>query len=231
MSERRAIVFDMDDTLYLERDYVRSGFSAVASTAPQPKATFQTLWEWFEAGVRGDTFNRILEADSEWAARTTVSDLISIYRSHTPDIELLPEAAALLSELRAAGVSIGVLTDGPKISQQLKVSALGLEAKTDHVLMTDTLGREHWKPSEKGFIWMEQRLEAHGSQLVYIGDNPKKDFIAPKARAWKTVRLRMDGQLRQRLESPNEMATAEMECIDWSELSSWIRRWVGIQAD
>ena len=123
---------------------------------------------------------------------------------------------------------VGALTDGPVASQRAKVHSLGLLERADHVLMTDTLGRAHWKPSEKGFEWLEERFGTAASHLVYIGDNPTKDFIAPKRRGWRTIRLRMDGQLRCALESPNEAATAELECTDWAELSAWISAWVGL---
>ena len=228
MAESRAVIFDMDDTLYLERDYVRSGFRAVASSSPNPDGIYQQLWSWFEAGVRGDTFNRILAEEPEWAADVTVADLVAVYRNHSPSIRMLPEAAKLVDELRRARISTGVLTDGPSISQHLKVEALGLANSTDFILLTDTLGRAHWKPSDKGFEWMEQRLSMTGDRLVYIGDNPTKDFIAPRRRGWRTIRLRLAGQLRESINSPNSMAEAEFEFTTWDEVSAWVRAWAGL---
>ena len=61
------VVFDLDDTLYLERDYVKSGFRAVAKTAVKHTGTsadeaFNFLWNEFTAGVRGSSFNRPVRA-------------------------------------------------------------------------------------------------------------------------------------------------------------------------
>ena len=60
-----AIIFDLDDTLYLELEYVRSGFRAVATSlsenlnvnAQAVEAEFNRL---YHAGFKTDTFNRWL---------------------------------------------------------------------------------------------------------------------------------------------------------------------------
>ena len=53
----RAIVFDLDDTLYPERDYVLSGFRAIARWAAEhlripAEDGYRELAELFAAGVR-----------------------------------------------------------------------------------------------------------------------------------------------------------------------------------
>ena len=45
-----AAVFDLDDTLYPEKDYVRSGFEAAASLFPDRPDAAARLWEAFESG-------------------------------------------------------------------------------------------------------------------------------------------------------------------------------------
>ena len=64
----KAILFDLDDTLYLERDFVKSGFRAVAWWLQQEnglpeKETFTRLWSMFTSGERGDLFDRLLGDD------------------------------------------------------------------------------------------------------------------------------------------------------------------------
>lgn len=65
MRKWQAIVFDLDDTIYPERNYVLSGFSEVALWAKknlriQANQGFVELKHLFEIGVRADTFNRWL---------------------------------------------------------------------------------------------------------------------------------------------------------------------------
>ena len=103
----RGVVFDMDDTLYLERDYVRSGFHAVSEQLPDSGRAFSRLWEWFETGVRGDTFDRLLKAEPQWATRVTTAALVNVYRSHRPQIELLSPAASYWQNSKQSALPLG----------------------------------------------------------------------------------------------------------------------------
>jgi putative hydrolase of the HAD superfamily len=67
MSPLKAIAFDLDDTLFPERDYAFSGFGAVAEWAEQALGleagqAARNLRGYFDSGVRGDTFNRLLHS-------------------------------------------------------------------------------------------------------------------------------------------------------------------------
>lgn len=208
------VVFDMDDTLYLERDYVKSGFHAVArhvSSVVSEQAFFQAMWSMFEAGVRGDTFNRALEQFPDVAEKYDIGQLVEVYRVHRPDIAIIPEIAKLLVRLRDAGMKLGVLSDGPLVSQQAKADALGVSALVDEVMLTDALGRASWKPSPAGFQKLAESLRVSHDSLVYVGDNPEKDFIAPNALGWQTIRLRMEGQLRCDQEPVDAQASPGLE--------------------
>ena len=57
------VIFDLDDTLYDEIDYCRSGFEAVAdflaeqNDSPLAEKIFDTLWKQFSKGNRKTIFN------------------------------------------------------------------------------------------------------------------------------------------------------------------------------
>ena len=83
------VVFDLDDTLYLERDYVKSGFRAVAETAVQGSGVgaaeaFDFLWDGFLEGSRGSSFDALLERYPELAQNVEVVALVKRYREHAP---------------------------------------------------------------------------------------------------------------------------------------------------
>lgn len=219
----KGVVFDMDDTLCLERDYVKSGFRAVAGhlrDAAAPEAVFEALWAMFEEGVRGDTFNRLRDRFPAVGRAHDVPALVKIYRTHAPDISLVPGAGELLTSLRSLNIKIGVLSDGPLASQQAKAVALGLYQMTDAVMLTDSLGRECWKPSSEGFLRLEAELGLSGPELAYVGDNVEKDFIAPNRLGWATVRLRLREQLRYAQEAADEAARPGREVRSIGELSA-----------
>ena len=44
----KAVVFDMDDTLYGEKEYVRSGYRQIAKALPQLQNVEEKLWKFFE---------------------------------------------------------------------------------------------------------------------------------------------------------------------------------------
>lgn len=204
----RGVVFDLDDTLYDERDYVRSGFAAVArkvgdsDTAKAEVANW--LWSAFEAGVRRDTFDRLRAAFPDVGRRWTTIDLVEAYRGHWPDIRLASDMVAMLDALKGHGVRLGVLTDGPRASQSAKVAALGLERWFDPILMTGALGPPFHKPGAAGFEAIAVSWGMDGPELAYVADNPEKDFVAPRRLGWLTIRLWHPGQLYHELQPADD---------------------------
>ena len=198
------VVFDLDDTLYLERDYVKSGFRAVAKTAVKDTEVsaddaFAFLWGEFTAGVRGSSFDALLVHYPELAQHTDVPALVSCYREHKPDIGFLPGIEPLLAELQRLNVPLAVISDGPLVSQAAKAEALHVSRYADPVVLTDAWGQDFWKPHVRAFEHVAAAFGLPHAKLVYIGDNPVKDFHAPAALGWQSVRLRLPGQVREKL--------------------------------
>lgn len=178
----QAVVFDMDDTLYPEKDYVRSGYRAVAATFPQVEHMAEKLWAAFEA--KQPAIDAVLESEGLSAFKEKA---LQIYRNHTPEIALYPGAEALLKRLRETK-KLGLITDGRPEGQRAKLQSLGLAGYFDHIIVTDELGGvEFRKPNQAAFRLMQQALGVPFSQMVYIGDNPKKDFIAPEALGMQAI--------------------------------------------
>lgn len=211
----RGVVFDIDDTLFLERDYVRSGFNAIArllAQTPEECGDIAAwLWDAFARGVRGDTFDRLLAARPDLASRSSAPQLVSAYRAHTPEIALLPGMQDVVGELVRRGMRLGVLSDGPVASQRAKATALGLDAWFDPVILTEACGPGYPKPGRLGFERIAQAWQLPGEQLAYVADNPLKDFGAPRALGWRTIRLRMPQQLSWAVEAPDPGDRADLE--------------------
>jgi putative hydrolase of the HAD superfamily len=189
----RAIVFDLDDTLYAEEAYVHSGFRAVAAWGAEHldiPATqgYIELERLFREGVRGNTFDVWLAAHG-LSSDGVVGELVRIYRSHEPAIELFPGALALLERL-AAEYALGLLSDGRVEVQHAKLAALGLRERFDAVLITGELGRSAWKPSPRGFDVLLRRLGVAPARAVYVSDNPVKDFLGARRAGLRSIRVR-----------------------------------------
>ncbi len=220
------LVFDLDDTLSDEREYVRSGFDhvarAVATSDAEAARLAEWLWAAFESGVRGDTFDRLLAAFPDLGARLTTGDLVTAYRNHSPAIDLAPGVEELLDSLRARGLRLAVLTDGPSASQSAKAAALHLDRWFDPIVLTDTLGPGLAKPSPAGFELISQRWGVPGRHLAYVADNPGKDFVAPRQLGWATVRLRRPTQLRFALEPADAAFEPEIELDSPAAIIGWL---------
>jgi putative hydrolase of the HAD superfamily len=197
------VVLDIDDTLYLERSYVRSGFDAVGhwlTTRLGVTGAAERLWSGFEAGIRGNAFNQVLASYGIDPDEELVAELIACYRGHRPAIELLADAERFLARL--GGRATAAITDGPAESQWAKVAALGLETRLDRVVVTAELGPGHAKPDPLAYRLIEEELGASGTCCWYIADNPAKDFVTPLARGWSPVRVRRAESLHYRQDTP-----------------------------
>jgi len=188
------VVFDLDDTLYDEVEYCKSGFGAVARfladlpEAPTVEHIFGAFWGQFTAGNRTKTFNAALDELGINYDDKLIDELIKVYRGHVPKITLPAESKEVLRQL-SEKFTLALLTDGFLPAQQLKVEALGIEEYFKCVIYTEQLGRQCWKPSPAGFERIMQDLNAKPENIVYVADNEKKDFIAPNKLGILTIQL------------------------------------------
>ncbi|MBN1507441.1 MAG: HAD family hydrolase [Sedimentisphaerales bacterium] len=188
------VVFDLDDTLYDEIDFCRSGFRAAAqliatlSDRHSPEHVFATLWDCFIAGNHTTTFNIALDRLGVPHDRNVIGRLVEVYRTHTPTLTLPADSLAMLDALKGR-YTLALLTDGYLPTQRLKVQALGIEPYFAAIVYTEELGRQFWKPSPRGFERLIEILHASPGQMAYVADNEAKDFIAPNQLGMLTIQL------------------------------------------
>lgn len=187
IKDKKAVIFDLDDTLYDECDYVRSGYAQVADYIAgkveglSKKEVEDFLYQAFEQKKPAIDvlFDCYKELNPEWKR-----ECILRYREHTPKIELSKENCELLSKLRTSGKKIGIITDGRVEGQRNKLKALGLYLLIDEYIITDELAgnadvTKFRKPNPLAFQIMRERLGVEYDEMVYVGDNKAKDFQAP----------------------------------------------------
>lgn len=186
----QVVVCDMDDTLYLERDYVKSAFKAVGEWARSELSLAgfgEAAQSLFDSGQRERVFNAVLEQFGIEPTRERVMQCVDAYREHTPDIALQPDADAFISGL-PNNWRLALVSDGFRVAQENKVAALGLAARGfDPVIVTDVWGRDYWKPHPRAFETIAAHYADHDCRLAYVADNSTKDFLAPNRLGWATV--------------------------------------------
>lgn len=225
------VVFDIDDTLFFEKDYVISGFKAIgeycAILTKIPATTYSDfLITEFHNGIRGDAFNRLLEKFPQLDMRTDIEKLVKTYREHMPQIPLVDGMAELIKSLYKEGLKLGAISDGPLISQHNKATALKIEKYFDPVILTDKWGKLDWKPSTRSYKEIEHLWDESGKNMIYIGDNPLKDFLGANKCNWQTVRLRLPEQLRYNLEPPTPEHAPKYEVDSIDALGALLRKLV-----
>ena len=195
----KCVVFDMDDTLYDEREYCKSGFRTVSALISEIKGVekeliFEVLWRKFESGQYENLFNLTLDELGISYDDDFIAQLVQHYRSHKPAIKLPIESRDVLERLKQR-YKLALITDGFLPAQSLKVDALDIGRYFDCIVYTEELGREFWKPSAVGFEKILDKLNVTGEECVYIADNAKKDFISPNKLGFETVQLKRPARI------------------------------------
>lgn len=184
------IIFDLDDTLYNERDFVFSGFMEVAKYLGNKYSLdrdilYEDILDIFQEQGRGKIFNILCD---KHGLKENIENLVSIYRNTLPNIKLYNDALYVLEKLKGQ-YKLGIITDGKNTVQWNKLKALDVEKYMDKIIVTDDHGEDYWKPSEKPFKAMIKYFGGNPEEYIYIGDNPNKDFIGCKKLGIKTIRI------------------------------------------
>jgi putative hydrolase of the HAD superfamily len=176
------VVFDLDDTLYSEMDYVLSGYKFLAELIEKlySKNTYQSFLEALKIN-EADVFSYVIRVHE--LPKTLKQHLILAYRYHVPAIKLHAGAITILENLKSKNVPMYLITDGRGITQRLKITSLGIESFFVKIFVSEEVGAG--KPEPDSFIAIK---ELHPDQsIVYVADNPKKDFISPNKLGWSSI--------------------------------------------
>ena len=173
----RAILFDLDDTLYPESEFALSGYRSVAREAAANgecayDAAFDCMQTAFREEGREAVFPGFLARFP--GLRMTLEDMVRVYREHVPEISLFPGYRELLEEL-GKNFRLGIITDGLPAVQRSKVRALGIEKLFEKIVYTWDYGKERQKPHPYPFALMLETLQIPPQSALFVGDNPEKD--------------------------------------------------------
>lgn len=178
------IVFDLDDTLYNEIEYLKSAFEEIAYQVDPDDG--QQLYAKMFSMYRDnqDVFKYLAENHHK-----SKKQLLEVYRNHKPSIKPFYRVTKVIKEIKALNGKLGLITDGRVVTQMNKLKSLGLLSHFDKIVISEEIGSE--KPSISNYHAIQNHFKA--SQYWYIGDNFKKDFVTAKQLGWKTLALLDNG--------------------------------------
>lgn len=174
----KAVIFDLDDTLYSEKEYVRSGYQKIAEVIPEVDNAAEKLWDLFEE--KRPAIDELLKMENIQSEEVK-QKCLHAYRFQIPDIHLYDGVCEMLKEFKKNGLKLGIITDGRPEGQRAKIQVLDLENMVDEIIVTDEFGGpEFRKPNPIAFQIMKEKLGVEYEEMCYVGDNIKKDFISPE---------------------------------------------------
>ncbi len=216
------IAFDLDDTLYRERDYVASGQRAVAEAIAPYAGTEPGVLEKIMQ-TSDDAFEALEQAITPTAAKTMfpVSRMVEIYRFHKPSISPDAGVTQVLEALVRRGNRLAVITDGNAVRQHAKISALGLDRffPPENVI----IGTDSSSDKNTPVPFAAAEALAPGLRHIYVGDNTAKDFHWPNIRGWLTIMLRDSRRLNIHPQNPSGVPPACRPAMTVDSVSALIQ--------
>jgi putative hydrolase of the HAD superfamily len=188
----RAIVFDLDETLYRERRFALSGCSAVSdhleATRRIPReATFRFLASALRGGRRPQMLQDLCARFE--LSTGTVAELVNVIRTHRPRLRLQRHVLSTLVALRSEW-RLALLTNGIPAIQGRKVDALNLRPCFDVIAFASEHGDGSGKPEPEPFRHVLGELELEADRCVFVGDDPRCDIHGARRLGMHTIRVR-----------------------------------------
>lgn len=189
----RAVVFDLDDTLISEYEYIQSGYRHISKVISKKinkskDEIFNDLLSILKIDSK-NVFNQLLDKYKIEYDAYDIKELVNEYRIHFPTIKLFADVHPTIKKLKEENIKIGLITDGYSVAQKNKIISLEIEHLFDYLIVTDDYGRDFWKPSPKSFELMQKKLAVNFDEMIYVGDNPEKDFYIQSLYPIYTVRI------------------------------------------
>ncbi|MGZ5190297.1 MAG: HAD family hydrolase [Flavisolibacter sp.] len=189
INQKSFFVFDLDDTIFQEIDYLKSGYLSISTKLREfiDADIFPEMMEKYQN--KENVFEWIVKHHQGSIPHLSMHWLLKEYREHLPTIDLSGRNAAFLQQLRQLNVPMGLITDGRSITQRNKLKALGIEGYFTDIIISEEFGSV--KPDQRNYLYFEHKYP--GMHFYFLGDNTTKDFIVPKQLGWTTICIKNSG--------------------------------------
>lgn len=191
----RAVIFDLDDTLY-DLDAHRRRHLARAWQPWLTQLSHSAQQAVLDDAVQERIFFRDMP-DFLWrhgVATPSEIDQLCADSRHTwfGDLQLDDGVTALLDNLKQR-FRLGLLTNGPSWTQRAKIAQFALERWFDVMVVSEEFGVE--KPDVAIFRHILTQLDVPATQAVMVGDNPEADIRGAHAAGMRAVWVRHPRQV------------------------------------
>jgi HAD superfamily hydrolase (TIGR01509 family) len=198
----RALLFDLDGTLYLQAPVRRRMALRLAGHLAKSPAqglrdlrllrAYRRAQEYLRSADHGGSAEEQLRLSLEWTGCDPARARLCIERwMQTEPLDVLPRhvrpgIAPLLKTARQRGLKLGVVSDYPAV-QKLRV--MGLLDSFDTVVCAQEAGIDVFKPSPRSLLAAASVLGVAPADAVYIGDRPEVDAEAARRAGMPSIMI------------------------------------------
>jgi len=195
MARLRAVLFDIDDTLFSTTDFARRARAnavraMVAAGLELPEEVVLRELEEVIAEFSSNYdhhFDKLLQRlrppGLERHSRPLIlaAGVAGYHDTKFRELAPFPDVVPLLRFLREAGLVVGIITHGWSIKQAEKIVRLGLAPflDTSAIFISDDIGIS--KPNPKLYQTVLRDLKLEPGEVMYVGDNPEHDVAPPQS--------------------------------------------------
>jgi putative hydrolase of the HAD superfamily len=190
VNSKSYFVFDLDDTLYSEIEYLHSAYRLIARAVDHSSGAYLYQEMLRRYHLKENVFEWLVQTYAHKDKSITLSYLLDLYRNHQPEIRLNEKTKQFLSGLKQRGIPSGLITDGRGVTQRNKLRSLDLAGYFKDVIISEEFGSE--KPDRRNYLYFESKYPGH--YFYFIGDNTAKDFFIPEELGWTTICLKSAGR-------------------------------------
>ena len=215
---KKIVVFDLDDTLYKEIDFLKSAHTEIASWIEESYGKIG-VYEYMLSCYK-QKLNVFSCVNNEYELDIPLEIYLKKYREHFPMIFLSDNVKNTLKKMYDANIVLGIITDGRRVTQSNKIKALKVDRyiSWENSIISEAFG--YSKPSAEAFLYFQHKYG--DADYYYIGDNVLKDFIAPNQLGWTTICLLDDGRNIHKQLSVSDNMKPQYEVVNFRELDKLI---------
>ncbi len=181
----RAILFDLDDTLYERRVVFRAWADALLhehsnTLSPAEASEAVSRLTALDANGYGNRSAFVAELIQLFPRIGTSTDaVLERFRlGFLQHLVLSPETRNVLVTLKTNAIPFGIITNGSTIPQGRKIKQLELESFTDCVFISESFGVK--KPDSRIFHAAANCLKTAPGSILFVGDHAENDIVGAK---------------------------------------------------
>jgi|LFRM01.1.fsa_nt_gb putative hydrolase of the HAD superfamily len=179
----KAVIFDLDNTLYNEKEYIDNALLNVAHTFCNIKGLNIKEVVYYlknDLIINGteEIFQRLLAKYNMNEDKSIIKKLITVYRNCNVSLNLYYDVIETLELIKSKGLKLGIVSNGFSYTQRNKINLLNIGSYFNTIIISgEWLPKDLWKPNKAPFELCFNNLGVKPQECLYVGDSYDKDIV------------------------------------------------------